>query len=302
MKPIKRIVYRWIERKFLAGCSNFNSLATRKLCRSKKLARRIFTEHSIPHARGEVFYGLLTPFRFAGKFGFPLVIKPNVGGFSRGSHFPISSYGQLFKAALQVKIWWPSSVVERYLEGKNYRILVTRDRVLSVIRRYPPQVVGDGRASIEELIDRENRVREEMRLYPVNSPIAKSGKVIRYLAKSGKTLKTIPAPDETVQLHHRISLAVGGVVETIDKKSIPRENLQLFLQIPELLQANILGIDAIFAKGIESSHREQEVIFLEINSRPYIKMHDYPRHGKRDDIDQHLRQLTMLPVNDKDLF
>lgn len=302
MKPLKRILYSWIERKFLAGCSNYNSLAARKSCRSKKLAREVFQEHNIPHARGTIFYGLLTPWLFAREFGFPLVIKPNVGGFSRGSHFPITSYSQLFKAALRVKVWWPSSVVERYLEGRNYRILVSKDGLLSTIRRYPPQVTGDGISTIEELIDTENTIREKMNLYPVMHPLAKNGRTRRYLARSGKDLQTIPLKGETVRLHSRIALAGGGVVETIDQKSIPQQNLELFRKIPSLFQASILGVDAIFAKGIEHPFEEQEVIFLEVNSRPYIKMHDFPRYGKRDEFQPYLQQLAGLPVTDSDVF
>lgn len=302
MKALKRFLYGWIERRFLAGCSNFNSLATRQSCRSKRLAREMFAEHGIPHARGQVFYGLLTPWRFARQFGFPLVVKPNVGGFSRGSHFPIPSYSQLLWAAVQVKLWWPSSVVEQYLEGGNYRVLVARDRILSVIRRYPPQVVGDGRSTIEELIDRENEVRARMQLYPVISPLARNGRTQRYLARTGKNLKTVPEAGETVRLHHRITLAGGGVVETIDQKTIHPDNLRLFLQIPGLFQANLLGVDAIFAKGIETSCREQEVICLEVNSRPYLKMHDFPRYGEKDDFRSYLQQLATLSVADKDIF
>lgn len=302
MRTLKRKLYGWIERRFLDGCSNFNSLATRKACRSKYLARTMFAEHGIPHARGQVFYGLLAPFRFAAKFGFPLVIKPNVGGFSRGSHFPITTCSQLFKATLLVKLWWPSSVVEQYLEGRNYRILITADRILSVIRRYPPQVVGDGQAKIGELIDRENAERDRMGLYPVMHPIATDSKTRRYLKRNGKTLLTVPDLGETVRLHHRIALAAGGVVETIDQKTIPQENIELFLKIPNLLQANLLGIDAIFTEGIEVSWRDQQVILLEINSRPYLKMHEYPRYGGKDDLHSSLQQLATLAIDDKDVF
>lgn len=288
MISLKRKLYGWIELRFLDGCSNFNSLATRQRCRSKYLARTMFAEHGIPHARGQVFYGLLIPFRFAAEFGFPLVIKPNVGGFSRGSHFPITTYSQLLKAILLAKLWWPSSVVEQYLEGRNYRILATGDRILSVIRRYPPQVAGDGQATIKELIDLENTVRARMELYPVMHSITIDGATTRYLRRNGKTLLTIPEAGETVQLHHRIALAAGGVVETIDRKTIPKENIELFLKIPNLLQANLLGIDAIFTEGIEVSWRDQQVIFLEINSRPYLKMHEYPRYGAKDDLQSSL--------------
>lgn len=302
MESLRRMVYSQIEQKFLAGCSNYNSLTTRRNCRSKKLAREMFARHNIPHARGEIFYGLLTPFRFAGKYGFPLVVKPNVGGFSRGSHFPIWSYGQLLKAAIQVKVWWPSSVVEQYLEGKNYRVLVARDRVVSVIRRYPPFVVGDGSATVEELIDRENATRERLRLYPVVRPIAKNSRTLRFLQHSGKEYSSVPKEGETVQLHNRIALAAGGVVETIDQTTIHPDNLRLFQRIPGLFGANILGVDAIFEHGIEFSRDSQKTIFLEVNSRPYLKMHDVPRYGLKDNIQEYLRQLAGLDIAGRDLF
>lgn len=302
MDSLKRMVYGRIEKRFLVGCSNYNSLATRRNCRSKKLAREMFARHNIPHARGEIFYGLLTPFRFARKYGFPLVVKPNVGGFSRGSHFPIRTYGQLLKAAILVKAWWPSSVVEQYLAGKSYRILVARDRIVSVIRRFPPFVVGDGAATVEELIDRENATRERLRLYPVIHPIAKNGRTLRFLHKNGKRYSSVPKEGETVPLHNRIALACGGVVETIDRTTIHPDNLRLFLRIPHLFDANILGVDAIFAQGIESSYDSQKAIFLEVNSRPYLKMHDVPRYGVNDHIEEYLQKFTGLDIAGKDLF
>lgn len=302
MKTLRRMLYSWVDRKFLGGCSHYNTLATRKSCRSKKQAREAFLHNDIPHAQGEIFYGLLAPFRFARKHGFPLVIKPNVSGFSRGSHFPIVNYGQLLKAALLVKIWWPSSVIEQYLEGKNYRVVVGQDEIISVIRRYPPFVVGDGQSTIEELIERENEIRRQMKLYPVIHPLAKDSRTSRFLKNKGLNLFSIPKDGEMVTLHNRISLAPGGVVEVLDKKTIHPENAQLFLKTPGLFKANILGIDAIFEKGIEFPHSEQQTIFLEVNSRPYLKMHDYPRYGEKEDLAPYLKELAALEVGERDIY
>lgn len=302
MKNLRRVIYSWIDQKFLGGCSNYNSLATRKSCRSKKQAREVFFDNDIPHAKGEIFYGLLTPFRFARKYGFPLVIKPNVSGFSRGSHFPIATYGQLLKAALLVKIWWPSSVVEQYLKGRNYRIVVVKNEIMSVIRRYPPFIIGDGQSTIEELIDRENEVRRAMDLYPVIHPLAKDTNTVRFLRNKNLTLASVPNDGQQVTLHNRISLAPGGVVETLDKGSIHPKNLQLFLKIPSFFNANILGVDAIFEKGIEFPYDEQRVIFLEVNSRPYLKMHDYPRYGEKEDLQPYLKRLESIEIDEKDIY
>ncbi len=302
MKTLKKLLYSSIERYFLGGCSNYNSLATRKSCRSKKQAREVFKTHGIPHAQGAVFYGLLKPLRFAIRHGFPLVVKPNVSGFSRGSHFPITTYGELLKAVVMVKIWWPSSIIEQYLQGKNYRIVVLQDEIMSTIRRYPPFVKGDGRSTIAQLIDRENEIRQSMDLHPVIHPLAKNSTTVRFLRKKNMRLSSIPGDGETVTLHNRISLAPGGVVEVIDKDRIHPKNRELLEKIPALFDANILGVDAIFELGIETPHNRQRVFFLEVNSRPYLKMHDFPRYGNKENLHPYFDRLEKLEITQGDTF
>ena len=262
----------------------------------------MFATNSIPHAKGTVFFGPWKAIAFARKHGFPLVVKPNVGGFSRGSYFPIVSFKELLKAVFMVKIWWPTSVIEQYLEGKNYRVVVVAGEIMAVIRRYPPFVDGDGSSSIGELIDRENEIRENMDLYPVIHPIPKDGKIKGYLRKNGQDLDTIAPSGERVRLYNRISLAPGGVVETLEKESMAPENKDMFLEILSHFGANILGIDAIFEKGIETSYREQRCILLEVNSRPYLKMHDVPRYGKKEDLTEFYQRLNSLVIEKPDIY
>lgn len=302
MKSLKRIIYSWVEQKFLGGCSNYNSLFTRKSCRSKKQAREIFLENNIPHAKGDIFYGFIKPFRFVKKHGFPVVVKPNVSGFSRGSHFPINSNMGLLKAIVLVKIWWPSSVIEQYLEGKNYRIVVVKDEIMSAIRRYPPFVIGDGQSTIGKLIDDENKMRRQMALGPVIHPIQKSLGISRFLKKNKLSFTSIPLQEERITLYNRISLAPGGVVETLDKDHMHEQNREIFLKILPYFNANILGIDAIFEKGIDIPYTDQRVIFLEVNSRPYLKMQDYPRYGEKQDLSHFYDVLNRLEIQQKDVY
>lgn len=302
MKALKRLIYGWVNRKFLGGCSSYNSLKVRKSCRSKLQSREMFARLKLPHARGRTFFWPWTAYRFAKKHGFPLVIKPNVSGFSRGSYFPITSYKELLKATLLVKIWWPVSIIEHYLRGKNYRVVVIKNEIMAVIRRYPPFVDGDGTHTIEELIDQENRIREQMALYPVIHPIVKSSKTKRFLARNSTTLETVPDQGERVELFNRIALAPGGVVEIIDKETMAPDNAKMFLELLDEFDANILGIDAIFTKGIEESYLKQKGILLEVNSRPYLKMHDYPRYGEKEDLQSYFQKLDDLEIDEADIF
>lgn len=302
IKTIKKLIYQWIEKRFMDGCSHYNPLSVRKKCRSKKQARSIFERLNIPHAQGEVFFNPFKALRFVKNHGFPVVIKPNVSGYSRGSHFPIRNFQEFWKAVWSVKIWWPTSIIEQYLEGKNYRVVVVKDDIMSVLRRYPPFVVGDGKNNIGTLIDIENDQRASMALYPVVHPIAKNDQIKKYLKKHGLSLDAIPDSGESIRLYNKIALAPGGVVETLDKNSIASDNLELFQNLLKDLNANILGIDAIFEKGIETSYRDQKTIFLEINSRPYLKMHDFPRFGSKQNLQPYYQILNQIELSDSGIF
>ena len=302
MKKIKAIIYALISKKFMDGCSNYNSLAVRKSCRSKGQGRAIFAQNNLPHARGMIFVWPWTTYKFAKEYGFPLVIKPNVSGYSRGSYFPINTYGQLYKAIILAKIWWPTTVIEQFLLGSNYRVLATDHSLVSVIRRYPPFVIGNGKDTISKLIDDENAVRQEMELHPVIYPLKKDEPVVKHLAKQNFNLQSVPSEGQHVELFHRVALAPGGIIETIDRDTIPKENKELFYSVVKMFDANVFGIDVIFEKGIEVPYTEQKCIFIEVNSRPYIKMHHYPRYGGKEDFSAGIAELDELHIEDKDVF
>lgn len=302
MKKLNRMIYRWIEKNFMDGCSDYNPLSVRKRSRTKASARAAFDRLNVPHAAGTVFFSPLKALRFVRQHGFPVVIKPNVSGYSRGSHFPISTYGEFWKSVALVKIWWPSSIIESFLEGQNYRVVVIKDDIMAVIKRYPPFVVGDGKSSIEALIDTENRTRREMNLLPVMHEIKKNHRTRRYLKRRNLSLRSVPASGESVFLYNKVALEPGGVVETIDPRSVSPGNRELFLKILEAFDANIFGVDVIFEKGIEIDHSEQRCIFLELNSRPYLEMHKFPRFGARQNLKDYFMKLDSIQPADTGVF
>ncbi|MDH5354567.1 MAG: cyanophycin synthetase [Gammaproteobacteria bacterium] len=302
MQWLKAKIYAWISHRYMHGCSNYNDVNVRRGCRSKEQGRAKFAEGDLPHARGLVFFNPWSAHRFAKTHGFPLVIKPNVSGYSRGSYFPINSFTELWKAIVLAKLWWPTTVVEQYLKGANYRVVVVKGKIMSVIQRYPPFVIGNGTDSIAELIDAENKTREEMQLFGGMFPIQKSRQILEHLKKQGFNFSSVPTKDESVELFFRVALAPGGVVRTVDQDSIHADNLELFLKTIDLFKANILGVDIIFERGIEESYRHQKCILLEVNSRPYLKMHDYPRYGEKQNLDAYYNELDKLDVSQPDSF
>jgi len=302
MRKLKAALYRWLSARYMHGCTSYNTLEVRKGCRSKAQARAVFAANEVPHARGFVFFLPWKVRAFVKAHGFPVVVKPNVSGYSRGSYFPINNFAELWRGIILAKAWWPTTVIEQYLAGANYRVLATGEKLVSVIRRYPPLITGNGRDSIDQLIDAENRVRAQMKLHPVIFPISKSKLVVAHLKKRGMTLDSVPGEGERVELFHRVALAPGGIVETIDQNTIAADNAELFKSVVRMFNANLLGIDVIFERGIETSYREQKCIFIEVNSRPYAQMHHFPRYGKAEDLSAAYAELDQLDIADKDIF
>ena len=294
---MKRIIYKLLSKYFLTGCSHYNSLSVRRACRSKAQAKNIFTKFNLPVAKGRVFYLPWQAVSFVKRHGFPVVIKPNVGGFSRGAYFPISHYSALVSASIFVKKWWLSSMIEKYLAAKNYRILVVSSGVMSIIKRYPPFVIGNGRDNIASLIDNENRTRKKMYFLDAIPLIPKNKEILHYLHTQHLHLNTIPVLGERIYLHNKIALKLGSVVKIVDKERMSINNKDALAQILKYLSAHILGIDIICERGLSVDFNAQQCIFLEINSRPFLKMHNFPRYGKPQDLSVYYEKLNQYKLD-----
>ena len=266
----------------LEDCSDYNPKDAKKASKTKSGTKEFFKKQKIPHAAGISFYNPFSALSFAKKHSYPFVIKPDVGGFSRGSFFPLRSKKELLKAAFKVKFYWLKSVIEEYLEGRNYRVVAAYGKIVAVTRRHPAHVVGNGKSTVLQLIKRENKIRKRMKLYPVMHPISPKAALAdpEYIPKKG----------EYVRLGNKVSLASGGILENLDIR-IPKKNAEMLLSTLSALNANVFGID-IICEDITKDFDKQKCIFLELNSRPYLIMHKYSRNGNHLDLEKTINEMT----------
>jgi hypothetical protein len=114
---------------------------------------------------------------------------------------------------------------------------------------------------------------------------------------------TILTDTQKVYLHHKISLKLGSSIEVIDKVKLSDNNKQDLIKILNFFNANILGVDVICKEGIEVDFKTQPCIFLELNSRPFLKMHDNPRYGEKPkDLDDFYNKLKQLEITDNEKY
>ncbi|GAB3279360.1 hypothetical protein GCM10027347_54020 [Larkinella harenae] len=88
---------------------------------------------------------------------FPLVVKPLNGNHGRGVTTNIQSVEALYTAFLLAKKQSEEVLVEQFVEGDDYRLLVIDYKLYAVAKRVPARVIGDGFSTIRQLVDQANR-------------------------------------------------------------------------------------------------------------------------------------------------
>lgn len=216
--------------------------------------------------------------KYAQKIGWPIVLKPNSGSVARHVYINISNeseFNHFFKKVIEYS---PRFIVEKFVEGFVWRITVIDFNDVFCVKQVPANVLGDGKSTILELINKKNKNRamphsKNATLYK----ILKENISLDMLALKGYNLNSIPQKGEIVYLVKEPYLRFGGdLVESTE--IIHPENKKLFLNIAKLFNIRVVGIDFI-AKDISLPWDKQECAILELNTSPSIEMHMFVSSG-----------------------
>jgi cyanophycin synthetase len=114
----------------------------------KHLTKQILSGRGIPVPTGEAVYTLGTALLFAQQVGYPIVIKPCDANQGKGVTVNIKDETAAVEAFYLASEYSNAVIVERYIKGKDYRLLVVGGRVIAASERKPPYVTGDGEHTI----------------------------------------------------------------------------------------------------------------------------------------------------------
>lgn len=246
---------------------------------NKELTREALKTAGIPVASGETVDNSGDVVRACRKIGYPVVIKPLNGNQGKGVTVGITDDEEaVFAYDVASKIN-KNVLIEKFIEGQDYRALVLNKRVVAVSLRMPPRVVGDGEHSISQLIERENE--NPLRGYGHEKPLTKiliDDITINYLKSKGMSLEYIPKRNEKVILRFNANLSTGGVAKDCTDIIHP-DNIEIITRAAEAVGLDIAGID-ICTRDISKPIRETGGVIIEINAAPGIRMHMYPTYGK----------------------
>uniref|UniRef100_B8HK06 Glutathione synthase n=1 Tax=Cyanothece sp. (strain PCC 7425 / ATCC 29141) TaxID=395961 RepID=B8HK06_CYAP4 len=245
-----------------------------------------------PVPKGEIVQRLSEAMAVAEKIGYPVAVKPVVGHKGMGVTADVQNMDALERAYEQaVEAIDPEEpirvIVEQSITGKDYRLLCVDGRFVAATERRPASVIGDGSATLQELIDRENRTTARS-----DTPTSAMGKIKcdaaleHYLEEQGLSLDSVLERDRAVYLRKVANLSAGGL--SIDAtRNIHLDNIILAQDIAQHFGLTCLGIDVI-ARDLAKSWKTSNLRIIEINAAPGIFMHLKPALGESVDVPAHI--------------
>lgn len=239
------------------------------LARDKARCNALLAQAGFPVAEGGLAASLAVARKRAAALGYPVVVKPaNLDG-GKAVASDIRSEDELDRAYQVARAASPQVMVERHIEGRDYRLLLHREELLVAIERTPGGVTGNGTDTIATLLDRLNA--EPDRSPGPETPfytIALDGEARTMLGRQGLTADSVPSDGEFVPLRRAANFALGGKVRGVDEQIHP-DNFDLAKRAMRLLRLDLAGLDLILP-DIARSWRETGGAICEINAQPFI--------------------------------
>lgn len=245
----------------------------------KKRTTDILAQAGIPVPRGEAVKTLEEAKAVANEIGFPLVIKPLVGNHGNGISTNLRHMEELELAFEEAKRFHQQVIVERNLHGHDFRVLVIDYKFVAAARRSPTRIIGDGRSTVQQLIDKLNSdPRRGFGHEKILTRVSIDKMTERLLAQQGLTLDSVPTKDKQVVLKSTANLSQGGTAVDVTNEVHPQVQV-MAERIARIIDLNFIGIDIIAPDLLEPLEWDQSGV-LEVNAAPGFRMHLEPSEGQ----------------------
>jgi cyanophycin synthetase len=228
------------------------------------------------------------------RVGFPAVIKPLDGNHGKGATVGIRSLEEGLVAWEKAKEYSRWIIVEQQLEGSDFRALVVNNRLIAVAERVPAHIVGDGKQTIQQLIEQTNA--DPRRGYGhenVLTQIDIDNQTVRCIRKAGYELDSVLTKDEKLFLKTTANISTGGTAIDVTDEVHP-ENVFLFERIARIIGLDVAGIDVI-APNVSEPLRQSGGGIIEVNAAPGFRMHLAPSEGIGRNVAEHVIDMLFPP-------
>ncbi len=257
--------------------STTGSIAVEIAC-DKEETKNLLESFSIPVPTGRIIYDEDDLERAIDRIGYPVVLKPVNGNHGRGATINVTNWDDAKEALVVAKKISRGVIIEKFITGLDHRVLVIDYKFVAAAKRTPAMVTGDGKSTIQELIDIVNS--DSRRGYgheKVLTSIKVDDNTINILEEKNLTLNSILPAGEGLHLKSTANLSTGGTSTDVTDLVHPN-NVFMAERIAKIIGLDICGID-IMTPDISVPLKENGGAVLEVNAAPGFRMHIAPTEG-----------------------
>ena len=277
-----QIVYRSGRKRYFRYSSlDLNTLGASEISRDKDYANFFMKRMGYPTVPGKTFFapkwaeaigsprGIDAAYAYAQSIGFPVIVKPNSGSQGKGVAL-VHTRRDFYSAMRRIFKLDRVALVQKPVRGRDYRVVVLDERVISAYERIPLSVVGDGKSSIRTLLQKKQRhfvsSSRDTRLR-MEDPRIKAK-----LARAGLTFESVPERGQRIYLLDNANLSAGG--DAVDVTDTMHSKFRaLAVKLTRDMGLRLCGVDIM----VEGDISKPPVAYwvLEVNSAPgldhYVK-------------------------------
>lgn len=267
------------QRRIQAAETCSTSAIAESIAQDKELTKKLLHAAGVPVPNGRSVTDAEDAWQAACEIGGPVVVKPRDGNQGKGVAVNIKTREEVLAAFAVAHAISDDVIVERYITGHDFRLLVVGDQLVAAARRAPPQVTGDGEHTIAELIAEVNRDPRRGDGHATSLTKIRVDDIARAtLAKQGYTVDSVPPKGTLVVLRNNANLSTGGTATDVTEDVHP-ELAARAVEAARMIGLDICGVDVV-CESVIMSLEEQGGGIVEVNAAPGLRMHLQPSYGK----------------------
>ncbi|MEH6636760.1 MAG: cyanophycin synthetase [Halioglobus sp.] len=251
----------------------------------KEDTHQLLNDLGLPVPQQRMVYSVRRAVAAAERIGYPVVLKPLNANHGRGVSINLNDENQVttaFEHALEHGTG-RAVLVESFIEGMDHRMLVVDKELVAVAKRVPGHVVGDGKCTIEELIDSVNQdPRRGIGHEKVLTRLELDKQARRLLEEGDKDESTVLPEGEAFYLRSTANLSTGGTA--IDMTDVVHpDNREMAIRAVRAVGLDVGGVDFL-TSDITRSYKDVGGAIVEVNAAPGFRMHVAPSEGEPRDV------------------
>ena len=256
---------RWLDSSF----TDVTPLISTQLARDKTRAASLLRTAGLPVPTHQRVGSLEQALRVASQLGYPVVVKPASLDGGVGVAAGLQNPEEVTAAFHASQRHSTDTLVEKHVDGRDYRLVVFQEDLLLAIERVPGGVTGDGVHTVQQLLEQLNAdPRRGSGAHALLQHVTMDDEAQGLLQSVGLTTASVPALAQWVRLRRTANVATGGTPVSVLAQVHP-DNRLLAVRAAKALRLDLAGVDLLIP-DIRRSWRESGAGICEVNSQPSL--------------------------------